>query len=82
MYLLTRVQICRFRDAPVEALRADVRLYSALQEHALRVMQVVEKVIGRLDQQEKARETEMAHPLRGTWDLAIMPKCLYLSRLG
>ena len=47
--------VCRFRDAPVEALRADVRLYSALQEHALRVMQVVEKVIARLDNQEKVR---------------------------
>ena len=48
---------CRFRDAPVEELRADVRLYSALQEHALRVMQVVEKVVGRLDSQEKARNS-------------------------
>ena len=46
--------IRRFRDAPIEELRADVRLYSALQEHALRVMQVVEKVVGRLDSQEKA----------------------------
>ena len=48
---------CRFRDAPVEELRADVRLSSALQEHALRVMQVVEKVVGRLDSQEKARNS-------------------------
>ena len=47
---------CRFRGAHIDDLRADVRLYSALQEHALRVMQVVEKVIGRLDNQEKVRE--------------------------
>ena len=33
-----------------------MRLYSALQEHALRVMRVVEKVVGRLDNQEKARK--------------------------
>ena len=42
----------RFRGAALDDLRADVRLYSALQEHALRVMHVVEKVVARLDNQE------------------------------
>jgi hypothetical protein len=37
----------RFRNLPVEALRSDKRLATALQEHAVRVMRVVEKVVGR-----------------------------------
>ena len=44
-----------FRDTPIETLREDVRLSQALQEHAVRVMQVVEKAIGRLDNLEKVR---------------------------
>jgi hypothetical protein len=37
----------RFRDTPVDALRSDLRLSAALQEHAVRVIRVVEKVVGR-----------------------------------
>lgn len=50
------VKICRFRGAAIDELRADVRLYSSLQEHALRVMQVVEKVVARLDNQESVNK--------------------------
>lgn len=42
-----------FRGTPVEALRNDARLSNALQEHAVRVLRVVEKVIGRLEDLEK-----------------------------
>ena len=42
-----------FRDTPIQSLREDVRLSRELQEHAVRVMQVVEKVIGRLDNVER-----------------------------
>ena len=44
-----------FRDTPVAALREDLKLSKALEEHAVRVMQVVEKVIGRLETPEKVR---------------------------
>ena len=42
-----------FRGTPIEALRNDARLSNALQEHAVRVLRVVEKVIGRLEDLEK-----------------------------
>ena len=42
-----------FRGTDVASLREDKRLSHALQEHAVRVMQVVEKVIGRIDNLEK-----------------------------
>ena len=45
-----------FRDTPIQALREDVRLSRELQEHAVRVMQVVEKVIGRLDNVERVSQ--------------------------
>ncbi|TRY68236.1 hypothetical protein TCAL_04160 [Tigriopus californicus] len=45
-----------FRDTPVEALKEDVRLSRALQEHAVRVMQVVEKVIARLENADKSNQ--------------------------
>lgn len=44
-----------FRGTPVESLRSDLKLSLELQEHAVRVMQVVEKVIGRLESPEKVR---------------------------
>ena len=37
----------------MEALRDDVRLSNALQEHAVRVLRVIEKVIVRLEDLEK-----------------------------
>eukprot|EP00095_Tigriopus_kingsejongensis_P009097 snap_masked-scaffold295_size218279-processed-gene-1.5 protein:Tk09097 transcript:snap_masked-scaffold295_size218279-processed-gene-1.5-mRNA-1 annotation:"PREDICTED: cytoglobin-1-like" len=45
-----------FRNTPVEALKEDVRLSRALQEHAVRVMQVVEKVIGRLENMDRSNQ--------------------------
>ena len=42
-----------FRGTPIESLRNDARLSDALQEHAVRVLRVVEKVIGRLEDLEK-----------------------------
>jgi hypothetical protein len=45
----------RFRGTPVDDLRDDVKMSQTLQEHAIRVMQVVEKVIARLDNQDKVR---------------------------
>lgn len=54
-----------FRDTPVEALKEDVRLSRALQEHAVRVMQVVEKVIARLENAEKVSEDNQSKKL---WD--------------
>ena len=47
------VYLCRFRGTPVDALRDNKDLSRELQEHAIRVMQVVEKVIARLENQEK-----------------------------
>ena len=44
-----------FRGTPIEALRNDARLSNALQEHAVRVLRVVEKVIGRLQDLEKVK---------------------------
>ena len=37
----------------MDSLQGDLRLSRALQEHAVRVMQVVEKVIGRIQNLEK-----------------------------
>ena len=37
----------------MDTLQGDLRLSRALQEHAVRVMQVVEKVIGRIQNLEK-----------------------------
>ena len=42
-----------FRDTPTEALRHDVKLNKVLQEHGVRVLRLVEKVIGRLEDLEK-----------------------------
>lgn len=42
-----------FRGTPVESLRNDQQLAIKLQEHAIRVLRVVEKVIGRLEDLEK-----------------------------
>ena len=42
-----------FRGTDVTSLREDKRLSQALQEHAVRVMQVVEKVIGRIESLDK-----------------------------
>ncbi len=39
----------------MDTLQSDLRLSRALQEHAVRVMQVVEKVIGRLQNLEKVK---------------------------
>ena len=46
-----------FRGTSVEALRDDVRLSNALQEHAVRVLRVIEKVIVRLEDLEKVSFT-------------------------
>lgn len=45
----------RFRGTPIESLRTDVRLSGALTEHAVRVLRVVEKVIGRIENLEKSK---------------------------
>ena len=47
-----------FRGTPIEALRNDARLSNALQEHAVRVLRVVEKVIGRLQDLEKVLQNQ------------------------
>ena len=48
-----------FRGTPIEALRNDARLSNALQEHAVRVLRVVEKVIGRLQDLEKVLQNTL-----------------------
>ena len=50
-----------FRGTPIEALRNDARLSNALQEHAVRVLRVVEKVIGRLEDLEKVIKGSNSH---------------------
>ncbi len=45
----------RFRGTPVGALRDHKDLSREVQEHAIRVTQVVEKVIARLESPEKVR---------------------------
>ena len=42
-----------FRGTPLEALKDDHKLSTILQEHAIRVLRVVEKVIGRIEDLEK-----------------------------
>ena len=44
----------QFRGSPVEDIRNNVKMTKVLQEHAVRVFQLVEKVIGRLDSLQKA----------------------------
>lgn len=52
-----------FRGTPVEALRDDKQLSIKLQEHAIRVLRVVEKVIGRLEDLEKVLFMFLLHSL-------------------
>ena len=52
-YPMSQQFFLEFRGTPTEALRNDVRLNTVLQEHGVRVMRVVEKVIGRLEDLEK-----------------------------
>ena len=43
-----------FKGTPIEAMKNDPKLHHALQQHAIRVTRVVEKVIGRLDHLDMA----------------------------
>ena len=52
-YPMSRQFFRDFRGTSVEAIKSDVKLSQALQEHAVRVLRVVEKVIGRIDNLEK-----------------------------
>lgn len=45
----------QFRGSPIEDIKNDAKMLSALKEHAVRVFQIVEKVIGRLDDLRKVR---------------------------
>jgi hypothetical protein len=58
-----------FNGTPIEALRQDARLSKALEEHAVRVVRVVEKVIGRLEDLEKVH-------LLYTINLVYWPNCI------
>ena len=42
-----------FRGTPLETLKDNPKLSTILQEHAIRVLRVVEKVIGRIEDLEK-----------------------------
>ena len=42
-----------FNGTPIEAIKNDVQKTHILQQHGIRVMRVVEKVIGRIDDLEK-----------------------------
>ena len=46
----------QFRGSPIHDLKNNVNLRKTLQEHAVRVFQLVEKVIGRIDSLQKVRE--------------------------
>ncbi len=50
-----------FRGTSVENLRGDVRLMKELQAHAQRVVQVVEKVIARVDCAQKVRKSGVSN---------------------
>ena len=52
-YPMSQQFFMEFRGTPIEALKNDAKLANALQEHAIRVLRVVEKVIGRLENLEK-----------------------------
>ena len=52
-YPMSQQFFLEFRGTPPEALKNDVKLNRALQEHGVRVLRVVEKVIGRIDDLEK-----------------------------
>ena len=52
-YPMSQQFFLEFRGTPTETLKTDARLNAALQEHGVRVLRVVEKVIGRLDDLEK-----------------------------
>ena len=43
----------QFRGSPIEEIRNNVKMTNVLKEHAVRVFQLVEKVIGRLDNLHK-----------------------------
>ena len=45
----------QFRGSPIHDLKNNVNLRKTLQEHAVRVFQLVEKVIGRIDSLQKVR---------------------------
>ncbi len=43
----------QYRSSTLEALRSDPKLMKSLTEHAVRVLQVVEKVVARMDSTNK-----------------------------
>ena len=51
----------QFRGSPIHDLKNNVNLRKTLQEHAVRVFQLVEKVIGRIDSLQKVREIGPLH---------------------
>ncbi len=54
-YPMSQQFFTEFRGTPVEALKNDAKLASVLQDHAIRVIRVVEKVIGRIEDLEKVQ---------------------------
>ena len=48
-YPQSRDFFTQFKDTPIEEIQSNVQLSKTLQEHSVRVFQLVEKVIGRME---------------------------------